>query len=115
MRAAWERDAAVERVSFLTRIAVAGSIALSLAFTALVAWAHPGRAKSATGTASIRSTPVSSPPTTSASNGSDDAPATLPSSTAAPTTVAPVTVPQSAYTPQPYVGNGGGGIVSGQT
>ena len=118
MRADWERDAAVERVSVLTRAAVAGSIALSVAFTALVAWAHPGRAKSATATTRVRATPpASSPRTTSTSNRSDDSPATItsPTSAAAPTTLAPDTVPPAAYTPQPYVGGGGGGIVSGQT
>jgi hypothetical protein len=112
----------LERVSVLTRATVAGSIALSIVFTTLVAWAHPGRAKSATGSsanATVRVSPPSSAPpaSTSPANASDDAPATVPASTAAPYAVPATTVPPSAYAPQPYVGagGGGGGIVSGQT
>jgi hypothetical protein len=115
MRSRWDRDAAVERVSALTRAAVAGSIALSVAFTALVAWAHPGRAKSRTGASGTATAPVSPSSPTSTSNRSEDAPVALPTSTAAPNVGAPETVPPSTYTPQPYVGGGGGAIVSGQT
>jgi hypothetical protein len=102
-------------VSILTRVAVAGSIVLSLAFTALVAWAHPGRAKSTSGVPRHAPEPVSTVPATSRARTSDDAPVTVPASTTVPTTSPADTVPPSVYTPQPYYGSSGGGIVSGQT
>ena len=75
MRAGWERDAGVQRVSILTRAAVAGSVALSVAFTAVVAWTQPGRAKSATATSGYANT---SRRGQRRRKPSDDAPTTLP-------------------------------------
>ena len=112
MRAGWERDAAVSRVSTLTRAAVAGSVALSVAFTAVVAWAQPGRTKAAAGRPG-GAAPVT-PRAAAASGGSDETQATLAPDSGASNTVSSNTVPP-AYTPQPYAGSGGGGIVSGQS
>ena len=47
-RALRARDAGLRRVSIVTRVAIAASIAAAGAFTAVAAWAQPGRSKTAT-------------------------------------------------------------------
>lgn len=91
-RALHARDAGLRRISAVTRVAVIGSVAAAGAFTAIAAWAQPGRSKTVvrTGTAAAGSglgpqsaattapttslgsvTPLTDPPTTVApsSNG----------------------------------------------
>jgi hypothetical protein len=47
------RDAGLRRVSTVTRVAVFGSVAAAGGFTAIAAWAQPGRAKTVNRSSSI--------------------------------------------------------------
>ena len=65
-RALRARDAGLRRVSIVTRAAIAASIAAAGAFTAVAAWAQPGRSKGVTVNRPLgrgQATPVTVPPT----------------------------------------------------
>jgi hypothetical protein len=83
-RALRARDAGLRRVSVVTRVAVVGSVAAAGIFTAMAAWAQPGRTKTArtngaghpTTRVTVPSTgapPVSTPATTPPTSAPGDA------------------------------------------
>jgi hypothetical protein len=93
-RASRARDAGLRKISVVTRVFVVGSIAAAGAFTALAAWAQPGRNKTAVGTGSatrvrggslVVPTTVGSSPTSTGGTPDTGAPSTTPA------TVAPAT------------------------
>ncbi|MDQ1511570.1 MAG: hypothetical protein QOG50_3414 [Actinomycetota bacterium] len=102
IQALYARDAGLRRVSIVTRVAIVASVAAAGAFTAVAAWAQPGRSKTAVTTnprlGGTRLTPATVPPTTSSS-------AEVPGSTT-PTTLAPAATGGDA---------GGGGIAPPDT
>jgi len=118
------RDAGLRRVSIVTRTVVAASVAAAAGFTAVAAWAQPGRAKTVDPNRTLgagSATPATTPPT----SGFGGSPATgSPSGTVpvtTPTTLAPVgnygantgdtlappdTVPDPGYSYSPPVVSG---------
>jgi hypothetical protein len=119
-RAIRARDAGLRRVSVVTKVLVAGSVSATAMFSALAAWAQPGRAKTVP-TAGARSQvmPIS-PPVTAPSvvtapkpNGTENGdgaqqlspPATLPATVPA-TVPDTVPAPDYQYSPPPVVVSG---------
>jgi hypothetical protein len=76
-RALYARDAGLRRVSTVTRIVVVASVAAAGAFTAVAAWAQPGRSKSTTSPTRVlggdRSSPLTVPATTPSTLPQDNA------------------------------------------
>jgi hypothetical protein len=100
------RDAGLRRISFATRALVIGSVTAAGAFSAMAAWAQPGR--KSTSTAGAASNPVASLGTSPKTK-----PATVPATVAPesgdddlnPPATVPATVPATApaqYTPPTY-------------
>jgi hypothetical protein len=76
------RDAGLRRVSVVTRVVVVGSVSAAGLFSALAAWAQPGRAKTVSTNGAGIGAPAT-PVTVPASNAPVSTPATSPP-TAAP-------------------------------
>jgi hypothetical protein len=95
-RALRARDAGLRKISFVTRVFVVGSVTAAGAFTALAAWAQPGRSKTTvTGSAARDRGGRLVVPTTGVTRRSAPGPSsTSPSSSAAPAT-SPATVAPS--------------------
>jgi hypothetical protein len=97
-RALRARDAGLRRVSVVTRVAVVGSVAAAGIFTAMAAWAQPGRTKQ------VR--------TNRAGAGAPTRPVTVPSP-GAPAVSTPATTPATTpSTAAPGDGSAGGDSLS---
>jgi hypothetical protein len=72
-RALRARDVGLRRVSVVTRVVVVGSVAAAGVFTAMAAWAQPGRSKTVRTNGAPRvSTPATTPATTPPTAASGD-------------------------------------------
>jgi hypothetical protein len=115
------RDAGLRRVSIVTRAAIAASVAAAAGFTAVAAWAQPGRTKAVDPNRELGAgpaIPATDPPTGShpaSSASSSGGPATTPT-TFAPagndggnpgdTLAPPDTIPDPGYSYSPPVVSG---------
>jgi len=120
-RALHARDAGLRRISIVTRVAIAASVVAAGAFTAVAAWAQPGR---------VKTVPSSGPlGGARARPGSGSSSALAPATTqqTSPATVGPTTAPEyDGYSdgvdvappttlPDPGYSYTGPAVVSGQS
>jgi len=123
-RALHARDAGLRRVSFLTRVVVVGSVTAAGAFTALAAWAQPGRNRVLTRSsrqplsATLPSSGAAPIVTPTSSNPAAVAPEDDGGDANSPTTLAPpTTLPDPGYANGGYANGGyansGATVVSG--
>jgi hypothetical protein len=115
-RAIRARDAGLRRVSMVTKVLVAGSVAAAAGFSALAAWAQPGRAKTvpAAGARSqfVPSRPTPTAPSVATAPKGDESENGDGVQQLSPPTTVPATVPDTApapdyqYSPPPMVVSG---------
>jgi hypothetical protein len=113
-RARRARDAGLRRVSVVTKVVVVGSVAAAGLFTAMAAWAQPGRSKTVRTNGAGAGIPTRPVPLPSAGAPPVSTPATTPP-TAAPgdASAGGDSLSPPATSPDPGYQSGGPAVVSG--